>query len=692
MTPDNSLDSTTTDQDFLEPDGIARGQNLIVDDNGLVGSVDLVTGELTEFLDTNITLTDIDVDPDGNVFGISTSQLYSIDLEAGTTTSIGSYGVSRLNALEIGEDGTFYATSRFSQDIFTLNPDTGEATSIGTSPISIQSAGDLQFINDTLYLADTEEFITFDVSGGTLNDATLIGSFNLEGESIFGITIDEDGDAIGLTNNGSILTLDLDTGEATPIGTVENNTAINGAAADPDGFFKEGNDTGSISGIKFNDQSGNGVRDSDEPGLEGVTIYLDLNDNGEVDDNESSQITDENGEYSFTGLEADTYIVREVIPENFEQTFPIRSISAGDGYADTILEYFAGENAPAPLIEPYGSTGGTPPASPFNGDGTYTVESVEPEVVLGAPPPSPIIGSNPEVDWLALPQGSYVTVGFTDEIIVDGEGDDIFIRSFDPEDSANENADVFVSSDGINFEFLGTVNEQGLASLDLADIGFNEPVTAVRVQGLDNLGSSPGFDLIGVEVLPNSIASPDFYTIELEEGEVLEGADFGNTNTVGEPVETPDDSEQDSLMDLEIQLQAFSPNLETPISEAVTTTIGDDVEFSALPSIELPGETLVDVNIDITQEGEGIASIFFEVDPNETFTTFASGEFNGYVFTDISDQIPAIENVTIDESTNTLGLEASDLTFTENRIEVNVESLTFNPEDTLLLNFEFADT
>ena len=142
-------------------------------------------------------------------------------------------------------------------------------------------------------------------------------------------------------------------------------------------------------------------------------------------------------------------------------------------------------------------------------------------------------------------------------------------------------------------------------------------------------------------------------------------------------------------MDLEIQLQAFLPNLETPISEAVITTIGDDVEFSALPSIELPGETLVDVNIDITQEGEGIGSIFFEVDPNETFTTFASGEFNGYVFTDISDQIPAIENVTIDESTNTLGLEASDLTFTENRIEVNVESLTFSPEDTLLFNFEW---
>ena len=252
-------------------------------------------------------------------------------------------------------------------------------------------------------------------------------------------------------------------------------------------------------------EDGGESESSIEPGLEGVTIYLDLNDNGELDDNEPSQVTDENGEYSFTGLEAGSYIVREVVPDNSTQTTPI-----------------------------------------------------------------------------------------------DGQ-----------------------------------------------------------------------------------------FTIDLEQGDVVEGTNFGNT--IGETIEAPDNSEQNSLTGVEIQLQAFSPNLETPISEAVTATIGDGVEFGALPSIELPGETLVDVNIDITQEGEGIGSIFFEVDPNETFTSFASGEFNGYVFTDISEQIPAIENVTIDELTNTLGLDASDITFTENSIEVNVESLTFNPEDTLLLNVEFAD-
>lgn len=284
---------------------------------------------------------------------------------------------------------------------------------------------------------------------------------------------------------------------------------------------------------------GEGSRSVLEPGLAGVSIYLDINNNGILDPGEPVQITaqddpstldiDETGQYEFNNLAPGTYIVREIIPDGFEQTFPLRNITrTGDGYADIILEFVSGGNAPSPLIEPYGSTGGLPSGSLFNGNGRYTVEPVNPEVILGAPPPSPIIGRNPEVDWLALPLGSYVTVGFTDEVIIDGPGDDIFIRSFDPQDSANEFADVFVSSDGVNFEFLGTVNERGLVSLDLADINFTKPVTAVRVQGVDNRGTSPGFDLIGVEVLPGSIASPDFYTVQLEAGEIVENIDFGN--------------------------------------------------------------------------------------------------------------------------------------------------------------------
>ena len=68
---------------------------------------------------------------------------------------------------------------------------------------------------------------------------------------------------------------------------------------------------------------GGGSQSEIESGLAGVNIYLDLNDNGELDPNEPSQLTDADGQYSFFDLEPDTYTVREVIPDGFSQTAPV---------------------------------------------------------------------------------------------------------------------------------------------------------------------------------------------------------------------------------------------------------------------------------------------------------------------------------------------------------------------------------
>lgn len=72
-----------------------------------------------------------------------------------------------------------------------------------------------------------------------------------------------------------------------------------------------------------------------EPFVEGFNIYLDLNGNGVLDFGEPTQITssdnpntpdvDETGQYRFTGLSPGNYIVREVVPDGYVQTFPVAS-------------------------------------------------------------------------------------------------------------------------------------------------------------------------------------------------------------------------------------------------------------------------------------------------------------------------------------------------------------------------------
>ncbi|MFP5392827.1 MAG: PEP-CTERM sorting domain-containing protein [Gammaproteobacteria bacterium] len=171
--------------------------------------------------------------------------------------------------------------------------------------------------------------------------------------------------------------------------------------------------------------------------------------------------------------------------------------AATSGYADVVLDYF--DSGAGPLAGPYGGTIGGGPGFPV---------SVSTNVVLGNDP-----GPTGFTDFLSLPTGSYVTVGFTDEIAVDGKGNDIFIQ----ETGANgERANVYVSSDLVHFVLLGVAADDVTTAFDLASIGFTDPVRAVRIVGLDSLGASPGFDVVNVQVLPGSIAPvPEPETISM---------------------------------------------------------------------------------------------------------------------------------------------------------------------------------
>ncbi len=88
-----------------------------------------------------------------------------------------------------------------------------------------------------------------------------------------------------------------------------------------------------ICGRKWRDDNGNAIQDAGEPGVSGVTIYVDLDANGAWDsDNEPFAITavddpltselDETGFYAIRDLAQDSYTIRELAPQNSIQTFP----------------------------------------------------------------------------------------------------------------------------------------------------------------------------------------------------------------------------------------------------------------------------------------------------------------------------------------------------------------------------------
>jgi len=182
------------------------------------------------------------------------------------------------------------------------------------------------------------------------------------------------------------------------------------------------------------------------------------------------------------------------------------------GYADVVLEFerndsvggfptgdiLARDGQFIPFDAPYGGYFPPYPASPG-----FPL-NVTTDVVLG-PDPRP----SGFTDFLSLPNGTFVTVGFLDEVIVDLPGDDIFIEEVGAE---GERADVFIRSGTGPFVYLGTAVDDSITSFDLASIGFTGTVDAVKIVGLDALGSSKGFDVANVRALnflpPGEVPEP----------------------------------------------------------------------------------------------------------------------------------------------------------------------------------------
>jgi hypothetical protein len=78
--------------------------------------------------------------------------------------------------------------------------------------------------------------------------------------------------------------------------------------------------SGWITGSTWHDADGDGHADPGDTGLNGITVFLDLNDDGSLDPvAEPATSTDEHGRYYFSGLAAGDYVVRALFPDPWLQ-------------------------------------------------------------------------------------------------------------------------------------------------------------------------------------------------------------------------------------------------------------------------------------------------------------------------------------------------------------------------------------
>ena len=157
-------------------------------------------------------MTDIAFDPEGNLYGITFTDLYSIDKETGVATLIGNHqnDSGAKNALVFSKDGTLYSAW---DALYTIDPATGMSTLIGNAGDVYRSSGDLAFFKDELYMSSHDE-----VNGG---DELLVMS-TLDGSALGVGSLGEEATFYGLSANKNTLY----TVQGTTIYSVDPETGV----------------------------------------------------------------------------------------------------------------------------------------------------------------------------------------------------------------------------------------------------------------------------------------------------------------------------------------------------------------------------------------------------------------------------------------------------------------------------------
>jgi len=179
------------------------------DSAGELGTVDVATGNVILIGNMGVTMTDIAFSPTGDLFGLSFSGLYSINLKTAAASFIGNHSIAGGNALVFSSDGTLYGAGNSTTLLYSISTLTGDSTSLGN--MGFASGGDLAFKDGNLFLASSgNQLVKIDL--GNLTNTSAVGNFGIS--DVFGLATGSDNTLYAVAGT-TVYQVNTSTGAAT---------------------------------------------------------------------------------------------------------------------------------------------------------------------------------------------------------------------------------------------------------------------------------------------------------------------------------------------------------------------------------------------------------------------------------------------------------------------------------------------
>ncbi len=271
------------------------------------------------------------------------------DVRGGALPSLSQGQAIGITSADIFSQLQFTAVANTNETFFTVGLDGAMSFADAAVLDDVIGLDQTVIVSDELNIVQAGlEIVGGSISGTKFDDLNGNGTRDAGEPGVAGVTIEitRTDDTMNIPSvttdaDGNYVFNDLPKGtysltEVTPSGTERTTPAdpFDNLVLDQANQNLAGLDIGNftqvvLSGTKFNDVNGDGVRDDDETGIENVTINLDLNSDGSID---RTTTTDASGAYQFADVGPGQHTITEVVPTGFVQTLPVNN----NGYVQTV--------------------------------------------------------------------------------------------------------------------------------------------------------------------------------------------------------------------------------------------------------------------------------------------------------------------------------------------------------------------